>query len=200
MSTGSNTEKKTQFDKPRLILTHGEKGGVGKTTVACALVIALGTGFGGMRVIRTLGHKIIKLSPIHGFTAETVAAITIQVVTLLKVPISTTHVISSSILGIGGTAPVTGAGCQVVPPSADRQAAATHRPSRLWQRSPLLPTMTSVSPTSMISSPTGSSAASWTQLSSSVDRYRPLVGLTHAGTALSGGGAVTVRYRPSDNG
>lgn len=71
--------------------------------VSCALVIALGTGLGGMRVIRTLGHKIIKLEPIHGFVAETVAASTIQLVTLLHVPISTTHVISSSILGIGAS-------------------------------------------------------------------------------------------------
>lgn len=71
--------------------------------IACALVIALGTGFGGMRVIRTLGHKIIKLAPVHGFAAETVAAATIQIVTHLGIPISTTHVISSSILGIGAS-------------------------------------------------------------------------------------------------
>jgi PiT family inorganic phosphate transporter len=71
--------------------------------IACAVVIALGTGFGGMRVIRTLGHKIIRLDPIHGFTAETVAAATIQLVTFLHIPISTTQVISSSILGIGAS-------------------------------------------------------------------------------------------------
>jgi len=70
---------------------------------SCALVIALGTGYGGMRVIQTLGHKIIKLAPVHGFAAETVAAATIQLVTFLKIPISTTHVISSSILGIGAS-------------------------------------------------------------------------------------------------
>ncbi|HEY3376178.1 MAG TPA: inorganic phosphate transporter, partial [Armatimonadota bacterium] len=71
--------------------------------LSCALVIALGTGLGGMRVIRTLGHKIIKLDPVHGFAAEAVAATTIQLVTFLKIPISTTHVISSSILGIGAS-------------------------------------------------------------------------------------------------
>ena len=70
---------------------------------ACALVIALGTGYGGMRVIQTLGHKIIKLAPVDGFAAESVAAATIQLVTFLKIPISTTHVISSSILGIGAS-------------------------------------------------------------------------------------------------
>ena len=70
---------------------------------ACALMIALGTGLGARRVIRTLGHRIIKLQPVHGFAAETVAACTIQLATLLHVPISTTHVISSSILGVGSS-------------------------------------------------------------------------------------------------
>lgn len=71
--------------------------------IACALMMALGTGFGGMRVIKTLGHKIIKLAPIHGFTAETVAATTIFAVTQMHIPVSTTHIISSSILGIGAS-------------------------------------------------------------------------------------------------
>jgi PiT family inorganic phosphate transporter len=71
--------------------------------IACALMMALGTGFGGMRVIKTLGHKIIKLAPIHGFAAETVASATILLVTKMHIPISTTHVISSSILGIGAS-------------------------------------------------------------------------------------------------
>ncbi len=69
----------------------------------CASMIALGTGLGARRVIRTLGNKIIKLQPVHGFAAETVAACTIQLATLLHIPISTTHVISSSILGVGSS-------------------------------------------------------------------------------------------------
>lgn len=69
--------------------------------IACAVVMALGTGFGGMRVIKTLGDKIIKLSPVQGFAAESVAATTIYAITQMHVPISTTQVISSSILGIG---------------------------------------------------------------------------------------------------
>jgi PiT family inorganic phosphate transporter len=69
--------------------------------IACAVVMALGTGFGGMRVIKTLGDKIIKLTPVQGFAAESVAAATILAVTQMHVPISTTQVISSSILGIG---------------------------------------------------------------------------------------------------
>ncbi len=69
--------------------------------IACAVVMALGTGFGGMRVIKTLGDKIIKLSPVQGFAAESVAAATILAITRMHIPISTTQVISSSILGIG---------------------------------------------------------------------------------------------------
>ncbi len=71
--------------------------------VACATVIALGTGFGGKRVIGTLGHKIIKLTPVHGFAAEMVAASTILMATASGTPISTTHAISSSILGVGAS-------------------------------------------------------------------------------------------------
>jgi len=71
--------------------------------IACATVIALGTGLGGRKVIGTLGHKIFKLTPVHGFAAETVASGTILLATLMKVPISTTHVISSSILGVGSS-------------------------------------------------------------------------------------------------
>jgi len=70
---------------------------------ACATVIALGTGIGGKRVIGTLGHKIFKLTPVHGFAAETVASGTILLATMLNVPISTTHVISSSVLGVGSS-------------------------------------------------------------------------------------------------
>lgn len=71
--------------------------------LACATVIALGTGIGGKRVIGTIGHKIFKLTPVHGFAAETVASGTILLATMLNVPISTTHVISSSVLGVGSS-------------------------------------------------------------------------------------------------
>lgn len=71
--------------------------------LACATVIALGTGLGGRRVIKTLGHKIIKLQPVHGFAAETVASATIFLATHFHIPISTTHIISSSILGVGSS-------------------------------------------------------------------------------------------------
>ncbi|HEX2950757.1 MAG TPA: inorganic phosphate transporter [Armatimonadota bacterium] len=71
--------------------------------LACASVIALGTALGGRKVIGTLGHKIFKLTTVHGFAAEAVASGTIQLATMLHVPISTTHVISSSILGVGSS-------------------------------------------------------------------------------------------------
>jgi len=70
---------------------------------ACAAAMAMGTSSGGWRIIKTMGHKIFKLETIHGFAAETSAAMVIQVATMFGAPISTTHVISSSILGVGAT-------------------------------------------------------------------------------------------------
>lgn len=71
--------------------------------VACATAMALGTASGGWRIMKTLGHRIIKLRPINGFAAETAAAATIFIATWLKAPVSTTHVISSSIMGVGAS-------------------------------------------------------------------------------------------------
>ena len=71
--------------------------------VACALTMAAGTTAGGWRIIRTLGHKMVRLQPIHGFAAETTAATIIQVATHFGIPLSTTHVISASIMGVGAT-------------------------------------------------------------------------------------------------
>jgi PiT family inorganic phosphate transporter len=69
--------------------------------VLCALTIAAGTAGGGWRIIRTMGHKMVKLQPVHGFAAETSAAAVIQVASHLGIPLSTTHVISTSIMGVG---------------------------------------------------------------------------------------------------
>jgi PiT family inorganic phosphate transporter len=69
--------------------------------VACALTMAAGTAAGGWRIIRTLGHKMVKLQPVHGFAAETTAAVIIQVASSHGIPLSTTHVISTSIMGVG---------------------------------------------------------------------------------------------------
>lgn len=71
--------------------------------VVCAGVMAAGTASGGWRIIRTLGHKMVKLQPIHGFAAETTAATVIQIASHWGIPLSTTHIISSSIMGVGAT-------------------------------------------------------------------------------------------------
>lgn len=71
--------------------------------ILCAITMAAGTAAGGWRIIRTMGHKMVKLQPVHGFAAETAAAITITGASELGIPLSTTHVISTSILGVGAT-------------------------------------------------------------------------------------------------
>ncbi len=71
--------------------------------VVAATAMAAGTSVGGWRIIKTMGHKIIKLEPIHGFAAETAAASVIQVATHFGLPVSTTHVISGSIMGVGAS-------------------------------------------------------------------------------------------------
>ncbi len=71
--------------------------------LTCAIAMALGTLSGGWRIIRTLGNKMIKLQPIHGFAAETTASAVITGASAFGIPVSTTQVISSSILGVGAT-------------------------------------------------------------------------------------------------
>ncbi|MEI8234720.1 MAG: inorganic phosphate transporter [Verrucomicrobiota bacterium] len=71
--------------------------------VACALTMAMGTASGGWRIIRTMGHKMVRLQPVHGFAAETSAGLVIHFATTLGIPVSTTHVIATSIMGVGAT-------------------------------------------------------------------------------------------------
>lgn len=71
--------------------------------IVCAITMALGTAAGGWRIIKTLGHKMVRLQPIHGFAAETTAALMIQTASHFGIPLSTTHVISTSIMGVGAT-------------------------------------------------------------------------------------------------
>jgi PiT family inorganic phosphate transporter len=70
---------------------------------SCAVAMAAGTAAGGVRIIKTMGTKIIELKPIHGFAAETGAALTIITAAQLGAPVSTTHVISSAIMGVGSS-------------------------------------------------------------------------------------------------
>ena len=71
--------------------------------VSCALTMAAGTAAGGWRIIRTMGHKMVKMQPVHGFAAETTAATILYVTASMGVPVSTTHVISTSIMGVGAS-------------------------------------------------------------------------------------------------
>jgi inorganic phosphate transporter, PiT family len=69
--------------------------------VICSVTMAVGTSVGGWRIIRTLGIKMVKLEPFQGFAAETGAATTIEIASRLGIPVSTTHTISTAIMGVG---------------------------------------------------------------------------------------------------
>ena len=69
--------------------------------LACATAMGLGTMSGGWKIIKTMGSKIVKLRPIHGFAAETSAAIVLLSTAHFGIPVSTTHVISGAIMGVG---------------------------------------------------------------------------------------------------
>lgn len=69
--------------------------------IMCFSAIALGTLGGGMKILKTMGNKITKITPIEGFTAQTASAITLFFTEHIKMPVSTTHVITGSIIGVG---------------------------------------------------------------------------------------------------
>jgi PiT family inorganic phosphate transporter len=69
--------------------------------LACAAVMAAGTSVGGWKIIKTMGMGLTKLKPIGGFAAETAAALVIESASAIGAPVSTTHVISSAIMGVG---------------------------------------------------------------------------------------------------
>lgn len=69
--------------------------------ISCNFVIALGTLFGGWRIVKTMGMKITKLKPVSGFCAEAAAASTLFIATAFGIPVSTTHTITGSIVGVG---------------------------------------------------------------------------------------------------
>jgi len=71
--------------------------------LSCALAMGLGTATGGWKIVKTMGHKIFKLDPIHGFAAETAAAAVICSASALGAPISTTHIISTTVIGVGAS-------------------------------------------------------------------------------------------------
>lgn len=71
--------------------------------LSCHLAMGIGTAMGGWRIVKTMGMKITRLKPVHGFCAETAGATTLFLATLLGIPISTTHTIAGSIIGVGST-------------------------------------------------------------------------------------------------
>jgi PiT family inorganic phosphate transporter len=76
--------------------------------LSCQLAMGIGTAFGGWRIVRTMGMKITKLKPVGGFCAETAGAATLFLATSSGIPVSTTHTITGSIIGVGATTKLTG--------------------------------------------------------------------------------------------
>jgi inorganic phosphate transporter, PiT family len=71
--------------------------------VLCATAMAFGTAFGGWKIMKTLGMRLVQLRSIHGFAAQTSAATIIEIASRIGLPLSTTHVISSTIMGVGAS-------------------------------------------------------------------------------------------------
>jgi PiT family inorganic phosphate transporter len=69
--------------------------------LVCGLTMGVGTAVGGWRIVKTMGLRLTKLDPVHGFAAETAAATAIEVASRLGIPLSTTHTINTSIMGVG---------------------------------------------------------------------------------------------------
>ena len=106
---GTNDAQKTMGIISLALFTYGALGSEFYVPlwvmVLCATAMGLGTALGGWRIIKTMGFSLTELKPIHGFAAETTAATIIEAASRLGIPVSTTHVISSTILGVGATGP-----------------------------------------------------------------------------------------------
>jgi PiT family inorganic phosphate transporter len=102
---GGNDAQKTMGVIAVLLFAHGQLGGEFHVplwvVLSCQAALALGTLFGGWRIVHTMGSKITRLTPQQGFCAETGGAITIFLATHIGVPISTTHTITGAIVGVG---------------------------------------------------------------------------------------------------
>ncbi|HEX8232483.1 MAG TPA: inorganic phosphate transporter [Caulobacteraceae bacterium] len=102
---GGNDAQKTMGIIGVLLYSHGAMGGEFHiplwVVLSCQAAIALGTLFGGWRIVHTMGSKITRLTPMQGFCAETGGAITLFMATGLGVPVSTTHTITGAIVGVG---------------------------------------------------------------------------------------------------
>jgi PiT family inorganic phosphate transporter len=81
----------------------GDKAPPNWVVLTCYSAIAMGTLFGGWRIVKTMGQRLTKLKPVHGFCAETGGAITLFTAAVLGIPVSTTHTITGAIVGVGAT-------------------------------------------------------------------------------------------------
>jgi PiT family inorganic phosphate transporter len=105
-SHGANDAQKTMAIITLALFSSGHLAEFAVPTwvaLAAALAIGLGTWAGGWRIIRTMGTRIIRMEPVHGFAAQTVAASVIQLATAWGLPVSTTQVVSGSVMGAGAT-------------------------------------------------------------------------------------------------
>jgi PiT family inorganic phosphate transporter len=103
---GSNDAQKTMGIITLALVSAGVLSGPTVPTwviVVSATAISLGTAVGGWRIMKTMGHKVVELEPVHGFAAETTAATVLFGTATLGMPVSTTHVISSAIMGVGSS-------------------------------------------------------------------------------------------------
>ncbi len=111
LSHGSNDAQKTMGIIAMALANHAGSSGARRgdfevptwVIAACALAMAAGTMTGGKRIIKTMGRKIIDLHPVQGFAAETSSAATILTASHFGLPVSTTHVVSGSIMGVGAS-------------------------------------------------------------------------------------------------
>ena len=110
-SHGSNDAQKTMGIITLALFSAGVIDSVTVPTwviIVSATALSLGTAVGGWRIMHTMGHRVVKLEPVHGFAAETTAASVLYVTATLGMPVSTTHVISSAIMGVGSARGVRG--------------------------------------------------------------------------------------------
>ena len=107
---GTSDAQKTMGIITLALITYHKLGAAGThvavplwVKLSCAAAMGLGTASGGWRIIKTMGSRIVKLRPIHGFAAETSAAAVLLFTAHLGIPVSTTHVITGSIMGVGAS-------------------------------------------------------------------------------------------------
>ena len=102
---GGNDAQKTMGIITVLLMAHGQLSGEFhvpfSVVVGCNAAMALGTLFGGWRIVRTMGSRITRLAPVQGVCAETAGSITLFMATGLGIPVSTTHTITGAIVGVG---------------------------------------------------------------------------------------------------